>query len=416
MSPARYRALAALAAGALGFARAAAAQETETRGGFSLRTSVKCQLLVSRAGDDPLLFADRDRAVSLWRVRLEPAWRAQAVTAAVAYEQRLSIFSAGGDAAGLGALPSAGAAPWRVRPLAWPVLRTTSLSWRQEIDRAYVALHLGGLELTAGRQAIGWGRSVLFGAVDLFSPFTPLEADREWRRGVDAVRADVMLTDRASLDLVAAFGSRLDDSTLAARLRGYAGKVDLELVGGRRGRDPFGGLATSAAVGDAELHGELALFRARESRTPSPSTRTVVKATVGGSRRFPVGEGLAVYAEYHYSGFGAKDVRDAATAFGDPAFGERYARGDSQILGRHAVALTASLEVSLELALTGLWLVSPVDGSGVVAPSATVTFGDKVSLLTTLYVAHGRAPRGGQLRSEYGAARLSAFVQVRIDL
>jgi hypothetical protein len=247
MSPARYRALAALAAGALGFARAAAAQETETRGGFSLRTSVKCQLLVSRAGDDPLLFADRDRAVSLW----------------------------------------------------WPVLRTTSLSWRQEIDRAYVALHLGGLELTAGRQAIGWGRSVLFGAVDLFSPFTPLEADREWRRGVDAVRADVMLTDRASLDLVAAFGSRLDDSTLAARLRGYAGKVDLELVGGRRGRDPFGGLATSAAVGDAELHGELALFRARESRTPSPSTRTVVKATVGGSRRFPVGEGLAVYAEYH---------------------------------------------------------------------------------------------------------------------
>jgi hypothetical protein len=109
-------------------------------------------------------------------------------------------------------------------------------------------------------------------------------------------------------------------------------------------------------------------------------------------------------------------VRDAATAFGDPAFGERYARGDSQILGRHAVALTASLEVSLELALTGLWLVSPVDGSGVVAPSATVTFGDKVSLLTTLYVAHGRAPRGGQLRSEYGAARLSAFVQVRIDL
>ena len=41
---------------------------------------------------------------------------------------------------------------------------------------------------------------MLFGAVDLFSPFSPLEADREWRRGVDAIRADVKLaTDVACL-------------------------------------------------------------------------------------------------------------------------------------------------------------------------------------------------------------------------
>jgi hypothetical protein len=414
VSLARRRALGALVAGLVSCGAPAAAQETDTQGGFALRTSVKGALLVSRAADDPLLFAKRDQATSFWRVRLEPAWRAGAVTAAVAYEHRLRVFS--GGQAGLGALPSDTEAPWRIRPLDWRVSQTASSSWRQEIDRAYVALHLRGVELTVGRQAVGWGRGVLFGAVDLFSPFTPLTADREWRRGVDAVRADVKIAGRASLDLVGAFGARLDDSTLAARLRGYAGAVDLELVGGRRGRDAFGGIATSAAVGDAEVHGELALFRPPEPLSGWPRPRTVVKAVVGGSYRVPAGDGLLVHVEYHYSGFGAKDVGDAATVFGDPEFRERYARGDTQILGRHAVAATASLEVSPELALTGLWLVSPADGSGVVAPSATVTFGDKVSLLATAYVAHGRAPRGGRLRSEYGAARLSAFVQLRIDL
>jgi hypothetical protein len=58
----------------------------------------------------------------------------------------------------------------------------------------------------------------LFGAVDLFSPFTPFEADREWRRGVDAVRCDLKLTDRASLDVVAAFGESGDRLSLLASL------------------------------------------------------------------------------------------------------------------------------------------------------------------------------------------------------
>jgi hypothetical protein len=60
---------------------------------------------------------------------------------------------------------------------------------------------------SAGRR-FGWRRGVLFTAVDLFAPFSPLEADREWRAGVDAVRTDIKLTERSSIDLVGALATR----------------------------------------------------------------------------------------------------------------------------------------------------------------------------------------------------------------
>jgi hypothetical protein len=409
----RLEACAALCAGVV-FATAASAADLWSSGDDSLklRVSLKGGLLLSRTPDDPL-FPERDTATSFWRVRLEPEARlGKAVTVAVAYEHRLRVFSQSGG--GLGVLPPESGAPWRIRPLDWSMSRSEHSSWRHEIDRAYVGLHLPGVEVTAGRQAIGWGRGVLFGAVDVFSPFTPLEADREWRRGVDALRADVKLSDRASLDLVGALGEKLDASTFAARLRGYAGKADLELVGGLRARDLFAGLASSAAVGDAEIHGELALFRASDALPGAGERHVAVKGLAGGSYRFPVANGLILWAEYHYSGFGAKKAAGIAALMGDASFRERFQRGDTQILGRHAIGLLASLEVSPELNVAVQWLQSPVDGSGVAVPSATITFGDKVSLMGAAYLPFGRGLRGQTLGSEYGAGARSVFLQVRI--
>ena len=378
------------------------------------RVSLKAGALVSRSPEDEVLFPERDSAASFWRLRLEPEARLGArVIAAGAYEHRLRVFSTPAAAAGFGVLPRDAPAPYRLRQLDWRIADSPGSSWRHEIDRASLAADLGRLKLTLGRQAVGWGRGVFFGAVDLFSPFSPIEADREWRRGVDAVRADVAITDRASVDLVGAFGERFDESVVAARLRGYAGKADVEVVGGRRGRDLFAGVTSSAAVGDAEVHGELALFRA-PAILPGSGGRTALKAVAGASYRFDVADGLLVHAEYHYSGFGAKDPGGIAALLANRDFRARYLRGDTQILARHAAALLASYEVSPELALALQWLHGPADGSGLVAPSATVTLGDKLSLVGTGYLPYGPSPRGGTLTSEYGAAPRSALVQVRI--
>jgi hypothetical protein len=330
-----------------------------------------------------------------------------------AYEQRLRYASSPGGFTTAGILPPHSDAPYRLRSLDWSLGASSSAAWRHEIDRAGVRLQFPRADVTIGRQAIGWGRGVMFGAVDLFAPFSPLEADREWRRGVDAIRTDIKLTDRSSLDIVGAFGSTWDRSALAARVRGYAGAADVEVMAGRRGRDLFGGVTSSAAVGDAELHGELAAFRVPSDLLHAGS-RVVWKAVAGGSYRFPIGSGILAYAEYHYSGFGAARPQDILAMLSTTDFAERYLRGDTQILSRHAVALTGVYEVSPEIAWSGQWMHNPRDGSGIVAPGMTYTFTDRVSVLGAAYVPYGRTPRLQQLRSEFGTAPLSALLQLRV--
>lgn len=394
---------AALVLGLSGLAARATAQDPADW--WTLRSSIKSTALLSHLPDDVALFPDRNSAEGLWRVRLEPTVRVgDAASVEFAVEQRVRAFTA---AAGLArVVPDEGRAPFRIRQLDWELAASPNAGWRLEIDRAAVHATAGRLTLTAGRQAIGWGRGVLFGAVDLFSPFAPLEADREWRRGVDAVRADVALADRVSIDTVAAFGEDIDHSAFAARLRGYAGEADVEVVGGRRARDTFLGATTSVAAGPAELHAELAVF-------DTPDDGVVTKAVGGGSYRLPIRNGILLFVEYHYSGFGAASPQQIVTRLAAPSFQERYLRGDTQILGRHALAALASYEWSPEWTGALQWLQSPADGSGVFVPSATLTLGDRVSLLSSVYVPYGRSPAGPVLRSEYGAAPLAALLQLR---
>ena len=135
------------------------------------------------------------------------------------------------------------------------------------------------------------------------------------------------LTERSSLDPVGAFGDSLDRSVFAARARGYTGIVDVEIVGGRRAQDLFGGVTSSAAVGDAEVHGEATVFR-----VPAGVDHDVVwKAIVGGSYRFPIGSGILAYAEYHYSGFGAARP-EAIAALRTPSFLEHGQPPDGGLL------------------------------------------------------------------------------------
>jgi hypothetical protein len=383
----------------------------------AVRYSLKSSVLLSRWPDDAALFPDRGSATGFWRFRVEPEmrWR-ERVTFDLAFEQRLRAFSGTSAAVAPGVLAPESGGPFRIRQLDWRLASGRNVEWRGEIDRAAVHLHVPRADITIGRQAIGWGRGALFGAVDLFAPFTPLEADREWRRGVDAVRGDVKLGRHASFDTVAAFGRNAGQSSVAARLRGYAGKADLEVLGGYRAHDIFAGATTSAALGELELHGELAVFGTNRVFAPLETGRTqsIVKALAGGSYRVPLGNGVLTYVEYLYSGFGARSPEQILLRLSDPEFQERYLRGDMQILGRHGAAVLAAYEWSSEVSLAIQWIHSPLDGSGVAVPSVTYTVSDRWSVLLNGYLPYGHAPSGVVLRSEFGASPAALFAQIRM--
>lgn len=383
---------------------------------LDVKAALRSTLVVARAPDDLALFPERDDAISLWRFRLmadvrpSDAWHFDA-----AYEQRLAVSSEGAALTGFGVLRPDVAAPYRVTQLDGQLSAGAIYAWRHEIDRLSVGYRTSRVNATLGRQAIGWGRGALFSAVDLFAPFSPLEIDREWRRGIDAARAEWTLSPQLSAEAVAAAGNSVDSSTFAGRVRGYRGALDFELVAGWRAQDLVAGATSSAAVGDAELHGELAVFRAPEALPAGGQigSRTAFKTLAGGSYRLGVGNGILLIAEYHYSGFGAARASDVITLLADPRFVTRFTRGDMQILGRHAVALLGSYEMSPELDLGLRWIQSPADGSGIVAPMATARLSDRLTVIGAMYLPYGTSPSGTVLRSEYGATALTGFLQLQ---
>jgi hypothetical protein len=386
---------------------------------YALDTSLKWTSLLSHSPPDTTLYPEPWSAASLWRMRLSLAARpAGWLSAEIAYEHRARAVSEGSGAAGGAGVLFAGAeGPYRISQLDESLVRIgDTFTYRHELDRALVAISLGRSQITLGRQAVGWGRGVLFSAVDVFAPFTPLESDREWRRGIDAVRTGVRLCSDLSVELVAAFGEDEESSALAGQLQGRHGGMDAGLLGGIRREDHFCAVTASGPVWESELHGELAVFKTPEALPDGGSfgqDDLVAKAVIGGSRSFDVGGELLLLGEYHYSGFGAADVESVGELLDDARFEERLLEGDTQLLGRHAVALQTSYRIGGgEASANILWITSPADGSGVVSPGVTWVFSDNVTLVAKGYVGYGKDPEDGEIRSEYGATPTTGLVQI----
>jgi len=386
----------------------------------SVNGALKFSSLVSYGPDDPVLYPDRWTGAGLARGRLMLTSRhGDWANAEIAYEQRARLVSEGaGTGTGGGILPSNATAPFRITQLDSELLACDEeFSYRHELDRAMVALHADWGEVTIGRQAIGLGRGALFGAVDVFAPFTPLEVDREWRRGVDGIRVERRLSATSSVELLGVFGESWDDSALLGRARGYAGNVDAEVIVGKRAEDAMYAGTMSAAVGDAEAHLELALFRTSETQPDKGllgDKHLVTKAAVGSSYTFDVGNGLTVLGEYHYSGFGVKDIEDAMARLADPTFQERFLRGDMQILGRHAHAVQMTYPVNDAWSASLLLLQSTADGSGVATPSLVADLRENATLVVSAFIPWGEEPDAGQLESEYGGSATTLFAQLSL--
>jgi hypothetical protein len=385
---------------------------------LSLDSAFKITWLIAHAPDDPVLFPQRTSETGLFRLRLSlGAALGEHVDTQLSYEQRARLSSDPSGVAGSGVLPASTPPPYRVEPIEQALIDRPGLMHRHELDRAYVALHFAPFELTLGRQALGLGRGVLFSAVDVFAPFSPLEVDREWRRGVDAVHAEWSFGEHVSCDVIGAADHELEDGALLGRVRGYLGDVDLALLGGKRAEDMMLGGTASAVLGDAEVHGEGALFRTDGRGIEQGwlgSQRWVAAFVAGTSYQLAVGRGLRLLGEYHYTGFGLRNVARDPTLLLDPAFQARLARGDTQLLSRHVVALVVSYDLADTVSASITALLNPLDASGVASPSLLYNYSDTVTLVVAGYVPWGKPPAQGRPRSEYGMSSLTGLLQLRI--
>ena len=336
------------------------------------------------------------------RLMAAPAWGP--VDGEVALEHTLTWQSAGGAALAFGLLSSTRAGDdWL--GIDWTIHDGRSVLWRERLDRLDVGLSHGAWTLRAGRQAIAWGTMLFLTPADPFVPLDPADPFREYRRGVDALRAQWYPGPLSVVDVVIRPASTPYGNTLTALARGKATLHGWEVSawGGMVHDDAGAGAGFTRSVGASALRAEVAL------RADSAGG-LVVRGAVGLDRRVTLaGRDLYGVIEYQHDGFGTASVAGLpATALSRPA-----QRAELQALGRDeaAVQLTYQLHPLVGLELLALWNLR--DGSGLVAPAAALSLSDEVTARGGLFLAVGPAgPSPLAPASEYGPLPAGAYLAV----
>jgi hypothetical protein len=319
------------------------------------------------------------------------------------------------------------------RPPRWLPLETTTpdganFEWVHEVDRLNLQVRLGPVHLIVGRQAVSFGVGFVWQPADLVATFSPLEVDREFKPGVDALRLNLALGALTELALVFAAGGptctrgrlpdtsacrdpeprfSLDHSVGVARLRTTVGRVDLGGLAGWVRGDVVAGAFATAALGRFRLRSEAVLTHDPNvdltyagSGNPQGQSATFARAVLGLDYQFHSKRPLFVLGEIYYNGFGSLRASDY------PALARR-ARvtefAEVQNVGVLYLAAGLSFEPHHRLPLSLTLLANLFDPSMLVAASVTYKLADESVLEIGAYLPFGPAPaRDLTVRSEFG--------------
>ncbi len=345
-------------------------------------------------GGIPRFFAPEERE---WRVknvlRLVAAgrpsgsitWEIHGVQTADYFESAEGLFSGAEDSFLTG---DGGRLRYHAADLTGDWIDEDHWSGSFSLDRLAMKFSFSRTDLTVGRQAIGFGKAYFWNPLDLFAPFDPRRFDRDYKSGVDAVRADLALGGFSGLNLIAAAGERRAAETdgfwnaswygsaVVARWFTTLSGFDLALQGGKVYGGALAGGALAGEAGPIEVRFEGArFFAARSDSLPWPFEGEMLadhwSAVIGVGRTF--GNTLTLQAEALYNGLGDPDDLNASFA--------RLAEGHMLHAGKHIAGFLASYDFMPILRGSLAALVSFDDGSSQIQPGLTLSAGDNTEFL-----------------------------------
>ena len=280
------------------------------------------------------------------------------------------------------------------------------------VDRLYVDVYAGALDVRVGRQALNWGSAQFFNPTD---PFPEVLLAEPWRarRGVNAARATVPFGENHDFAAVVATSDALNELRAAAKLRLNWAGTDFALVSVYRGAHRNGliglnirgtlevgyWLEAAYLVGDAP-HEELA---------------------VGIDYSFPILERATAFIQYYRNGAGSTDpsgYQRSATlgAIALPSCTGQtlpLAPGSSTrdpfapfVSGRDYLIAGSSLMFLPELSASLAWLQNLNDGTGLLVPTVTYNVVDWLDLALSAQVPYA-VNHGGELKPSRRSLRLT---------
>jgi len=293
----------------------------------------------------------------------------------------------------------------RFRAKKWDHMQTThkDFSAQVAVDRAGITISLPSCDLTVGRQAISFGTTYFWNPNDLLTAFSPYEFDRDYKPGVDAVKADIALGTFTGINLVYSAGKNFQFDESALLLRAYSNILDFDvaLMGGWFHEDGFAGADFSGEVGPGiGVRGELACFAA-------DNDDDFIQAVAGAEYRFE--NSLYLSAEYFFNGFGTRHT----SRYVKKLLSNRVMDGDIYNISRHYFGILGSYEVN-PLLVASLWgIINLSDHSMQISPSIIYSIGDNTEFVAGMIIGMGRGPEQFRLKSEFGAYPDFTFIEIK---
>ncbi|MBU1238303.1 hypothetical protein KKF84_08900 [Myxococcota bacterium] len=239
--------------------------------------------------------------------------------------------------------------PPRAFPLQYTQSDDPNALWSNEFDRLMVKFRLGKFDFILGRQPIGLGVGFIWQPADLLGTFSPLEIDKEYKAGVDALRINLALGKFTELSVIGVAGGEPcrqtfvpggptaleswawqnpSGSTCAPsdprihknwssglfRFRTTMGDWDLGLLGGYVRGDLVGGLFFSTVLKRLKIRSEATFTHDLDPGEVGDvyysAKKQYVRAILGANYPFDTKRELNMILELYYNGYGAVDPKD----------------------------------------------------------------------------------------------------------
>jgi len=280
-----------------------------------------------------------------------------------------------------------------------------------EFDRLNLRWERPGFRLIAGRQAITWGVTYFWPVLDLFAPFAPQRIDRDYKPGVDAVRATIPLGDFSEMELVAAGQGRdmPDDFAGAGLARFNLGLTDIGVMAGSFHTDTVVGSFLTTDLKGTGLRCEIAFTESGDPEDADIGRGSFVRATAGIDRQLTAT--LNLTAEASWNGFGAEEP----ALYPRIAVSDRFLRGEVSSLGRIYAGVSLGWQLHPLVSASAAVISNLGDGSVLFQPGVSWWVSDRTTALFGMFFGAGDGlDDRGRLRSEYGAVATTVWASVQV--
>ncbi len=140
------------------------------------------------------------------------------------------------------------------------VIDKKAIVWHAMLDRAYLRFSKNKFELTAGRQRINWGVTLIWNPNDIFNAYSFYDFDYEERPGSDAVRLIFYPNAKSSIEVAGKIAHEKEQVVGAVLYKWNKAKYDFQVLAGIANADVAVGGGWAGNIKNAGFKGEVTYF------------------------------------------------------------------------------------------------------------------------------------------------------------